>query len=55
MKFISCNNDPQIFSLKVDVSAKLSQECGIMHLHCVSTVLPSPLPSLSLLRLSLVF
>lgn len=55
MKFISCNNDPQIFSLKVDVSAKLSQECGIRQLHCVSTVLPSPLSSLSLLRLCLVF
>lgn len=46
MKFISCNNDPQIFSLKVNVSAKLSQECVVMHLHCVNVVLPSPIPSL---------
>lgn len=52
MKFISCNSDPQIFSLKVDVSAKLSQECGIMHSHCASTVAPSPLPSLCPPRLS---
>lgn len=46
MKFISCNNNPQIFSLKVNVSAKLSQECGVMRLHCVTIVLASPLPSL---------
>lgn len=36
MKFISCNSDPQIFSLKVNVSAKLSQGCGVMQRHCVN-------------------
>lgn len=42
MKFISCNNDPQIFSLKVNVSAKLSQGCGVMQRHCVNPALPCP-------------